>query len=313
MKALIALAAAFLAFGGAPHLPSHTERSPLSGRIAFFTEHDGGAGPPSRWEIYSFDLRTQEVERLTRNDVGDFDVSWSQSGSELVFARHTGGGVSPRLPNADIFVMAFGKGVERITSTRRLEAEPAISPDGTKIAFTRWGYDAYPPRAEIWAVDRDGSNPVRLTDSRPFGAGNAAWSPDGSRIAFISDRNGDPDLYVMNADGSDVRLLSGSEAWEEDPEWSPDGSTIAFARTPAAANKGGVFLVGAAGGAVTRLTSPEDVASSPAWSPEGTRLAFLGNRGDNPPWDLYVMDARPYAVWEPLLDSDSAGVPSWGP
>ena len=282
-----------------------------SGRIAFFAEYDGGAGPPSRWEIYSLDVATGEVDRLTHNRRGDFDVSWSPSGSQLAFARYTGRGVSPRLPNADIFVMSFGGTVVRITDTLRIEAEPAISPDGSKIAFTRWGYDAYPPRAEIWVMDSDGSNARRLTDSRPWGAGNAAWSPDGSQIAFVSDRSGDPDLYVMDADGTDVRLLAASDGWEEDPKWSPDGTTIAYARTGGAGNRGGIFLVEVESGDVTRMTATEDVASNPSWSPDGKSIAFLGNREEDPPWDLYLMEARPYASWEPLLES--AGAPSWAP
>lgn len=311
MTIIIANLMASLLLGAVPSGPIVDEPTTPSGRVAFFEEHDDGAGPPAKWELYSLDVATGDVQRLTYNDVGDFDASWSDSGSELAFARYTGRGVSQRLPNADIFVMSNGGEVDRVTSTRRLEAEPAVSPDGTKIAFTRWGYDAYPPRAEIWVMNRDGTGARRLTDSRPWGAGNAAWSPDGSHIAFVSDRGGDPDLYVMRADGSDVRLIAASEANEGDPEWSPDGSRIAYERIQGNGTKGGIFVLDVATETTTRLTAKADLASDPSWSPDGRMIAFLGDRTNDPPWDLYLMEARPNAPWEPLLES--AGAPSWGP
>jgi TolB protein len=309
VAALLALLA--MVIGAAPAGRQVPNEHRPTGRIVFYDDAPGGDGTPADWEVYVLDVGTGKVDRLTHNRAGDFDVSWSHSGSELAFARYVGRGVSPRLPNADIFVMSFGGAVDRVTATRRVEAEPAISPDGTKIAFTRWGYDAYPPRAEIWIMDRDGSHATRLTDSRPWGAGNAAWSPDGSHIAFVSDRGGDADLYVMRADGSDVRLVAGSNANEGDPEWSPDGDRIAYDRIQGNGTKGGIFVLDVATGTRTRLTATADMASNPSWSPDGHMIAFLGNRSNDPPWDLYVMDARPYAPWEPLLES--AGAPSWAP
>ena len=57
-----------------------------------------------------------------------------------------------------------------------------------------------------------------------------AWSPDGASIVFVSDRDGDPDLYAMDADGSDQTRLTNSVSWEEDPVWAPDGTKILFSR-----------------------------------------------------------------------------------
>ena len=77
-------------------------------------------------------------------------------------------------------------------------------------------------------VNADGSNPVNLTNN-PAYDGQPAWSPDGTRIAFTSDRDGRLGIYVMNADGSNPAHLTNNPASRDsDPAWSPDGKRIAF-------------------------------------------------------------------------------------
>src|SRR5439155_366144 len=93
----------------------------------------------------------------------------------------------------------------------------------TQLAFSST-VDGNP---EIYVINADGSNPVRLTDAA---AGNfrPAWSPDGTKIAFTSDRDGSAEIYVMNADGSNPVRLTNDAAYDAEPAWSPDGTKIAF-------------------------------------------------------------------------------------
>ena len=77
-------------------------------------------------------------------------------------------------------------------------------------------------------MNADGSNQRRLTQN-PADDADPAWSPDGQRIAFYSNRDGTFDIYVMNADGSHQRRLTRHFADDSDPAWSPDGHTMAFA------------------------------------------------------------------------------------
>jgi tol-pal system beta propeller repeat protein TolB len=129
---------------------------------------------------------------------------------------------------------------------------------------------------------------VRLTasdgdDSEP------AWSPDGTKIAFRSDRTGNSEIYVMNADGTNPIRLTNQTGSDSDPAWSPDGSTIAFVSDRG--GNDGIYVMSADGSGVTRLTGD---GVQPAWSPNGTTLAFSRLAWCSPTYceyDLYVMNA----------------------
>jgi TolB protein len=98
---------------------------------------------------------------------------------------------------------------------------PAISPDGTKIAFTsnRAGSGYF----DIWIVDRDGSNLHNLTPGTPKSSeGAATWSPTGAQLAFTSDRTGPPQIYVMNADGTGLNKIPCGPKCDR-PAWSALG------------------------------------------------------------------------------------------
>ena len=153
-----------------------------------------------------------------------------------------------------------------------------------RIAFVR-GRHAH---AEIFAIDPDGTDLERLTISP--GADQApAWSPDGSRIAFVSERGGDGEmgLFTMAADGSDVRVhATGLPSWGNYVGWSPDGSTIAY-------SDGGIALAGVdpqrANATLLDYPGPD---IQPAWSPDGRRIAFVTDyRGYDFLLDIFTMNA----------------------
>src|SRR5207244_3679949 len=100
-----------------------------------------------------------------------------------------------------------------------------------------------------------------------------AWSPDGTKMAFVSNLGGNHDISVMNADGTNPTQLTNDLAQDEAPAWSPDGTRIAFT-----SNRGGndeAYVMGADGSGQTRLTqTPGGDAGSPAWSPDGTKIAY---------------------------------------
>jgi Tol biopolymer transport system component len=177
---------------------------------------------------------------------------------------------------------------------------PAWSSDGAKIVFAsqRYPYSAYP---HIYVMNADGSNQIRLTHNDWNRGGvqygferDPVWSPDGSKIAFVSSPRNVLQIYVMDADGSNqIPLTNNSSPGDEAPAWSPDGSRIAFMRYGVFV--GGpllseIYVMNADGSNQVRLTdSPGRVNELPVWSPDGSKIAFDSNRGSNG-YYIYVMD-----------------------
>jgi TolB protein len=132
---------------------------------------------------------------------------------------------------------------------------------------------------DIWTVDADGTNLTRLTRS-PWPEFDATWSPDGTHIAYRSERrDGDPEIWLMNADGSSRHRLARGLS----PAWSPDGSEIAFASPgtiPCPPGRGprctGISIMNADGSGQRRVPHT-DGGEYPSWSPDGQRIAFNSN------------------------------------
>jgi Tol biopolymer transport system component len=156
--------------------------------------------------------------------------------------------------------------------------DPAVSPDGQWIAFTSLGEMN---NADIWVARRDGSGLRRLTthaavDEQP------AWSPDGTRLAFRSERDGLGDIWVMNADGTGlVNLTRNTQRFgimsSFRPSWSPDGTRLVFAEGPEAASpfRSWIASVRPDGTDLRVLTNVAGYSdAAPAWSPDGRVIAI---------------------------------------
>ena len=116
-------------------------------------------------------------------------------------------------------------------------------------------------------MNADGSGQAQLTFVSGFDA-FPEWSPDGTKIAFTSDRLAADDIWVMNANGSNPTRLTRGKPIDERPDWSPDGSTIVFSRN------GNIWKMDANGANQVQLTSVKQAEFAPAFSPTGGRIAY---------------------------------------
>jgi Tol biopolymer transport system component len=180
-----------------------------------------------------------------------------------------------------------GSGAMRVAAEYPDDAfHPTWSPDGTRIAFdARSSAPSHGegPNVDIYVVDVDGSNLSRLTTADGWDY-QPAWSPDGSRIAYVHNTDGNDDIWMMNADGSNAVRLTDDPAFDLEPAWSPDGTRIAFASNRAGNNE--IYVMNADGSDRSRLTREDAFDGGPVWSPDGSQIAFASDR-DGP--GIYVM------------------------
>jgi TolB protein len=246
---------------------------PLNGRILFSSMQDGSA------DIFVMDADGSNLEQLTFGEppVVNNRPSWSPNGRFIAFESTRDGG------DYEIYVMdADGGNVTRMTDSPGRDFMVDWSPTGRFLVFSS---DRNGSLEIFVMVIADGST-AQLT----FGLGAVFphWSRNGRKIAFSSSGIYG-DLYVMNADGSDVTLLvSDSERLLVRPRWSPDGRKIAYgANLDPPFGPSRVMVVNADGTNPVELTT----GGAPSWSPDGRQIAF--SRLSSPSTrDTYIMNAN---------------------
>jgi hypothetical protein len=140
---------------------------------------------------------------------------------------------------------------------------------------------------DIFVMRENETDLVNLTQNPAFD-GSPSWSPDGSKIAFSSERNGVLDIYIMTAAGSLLANLTNHSAPDFTPAWSPDGSQIAFASERD--GNAEVYVMNANGTESMNLTRGPGQEHDPAWSPDGTRLLYTCNWNTND--EIWIMDTE---------------------
>jgi Tol biopolymer transport system component len=276
--------------------------------------------PDKNTEIFAAGAGGGNLRRLTSTPAADTRPALSPDGRQIAFISNRDGGRY----SYDLYVMnSDGSNLRRPirqagSGHRELlfDSAPVWSPDGQHIAFVAdyrlkvvdaaggvprdLGRSVASGRAPSWAPDSrhivfdslrelfvagiDGGAP----DSVLNAAWAPAWAPDGRQIAFISQRDGKPSFYLMDADGSHVRRLSAIPAIEQPPVWAPDGTRLAFLSGKNSPDQ--LCIVEADGRYERCLPKGTYLREPPAWAPDGLRLTFA-TPGEYHRPQIHVADA----------------------
>src|SRR6266568_465852 len=206
--------------------------------------------------------------------------------------------VSGRTGNADIWsVNPDGTGLVNLTNDMGDDSEPAVSADGTRIA---WISDRDQGNRDVYVMNADGTDVQRLTTD-PEMESWPSFSPDGTRIVFGSNldifNDTDPQIYVMGVDRSNLTRLTTDGSWDDQARFSPDGSKIVF--TSRRDGDPEIYMMNPNGSNQTDATNDHAFRDEyPWWSPDGSQLVFTSNRsaaaGPVAPADSPLPDDR---VW----------------
>jgi Tol biopolymer transport system component/serine/threonine protein kinase len=179
--------------------------SPDGKWIALTIDRDGN------WDVYLMTTDGGNFVRVTTDPAADGWPSFTPDG-RIVFA-------SERTGTSEIYIMdADGTNIRQLTDRpETFDTYPFVSPDGKKIVFSSQFVDAN--EGEIYVMDIDGSNLTRLTSTVALNYA-PSWSPDGSKIVFVSDRGGNHDIFVMDADGKNIKRLTTDPGEDTTPVWA---------------------------------------------------------------------------------------------
>jgi TolB protein len=221
--------------------------------------------------------------------------------------------VSSRSGSKEIWVMDYdGQNQHPITHLGSISISPRISPDNSRLAFASLGREGWAIRMYSLELGR----PVSFPGGSAGGANQSpAWSGDGTKLAFSSSRSGDPEIWVANADGSNLHKLTSFRGPDVSPTWNPrTNAQIAWVSGRTGLPQ--IYIMDQDGANIQRMTDG-GYATSPSWSPSGQFLTFSWNRkyGPGAPGgqDIYLMDIASMRWLQLTHEAGTNDFPSWSP
>ena len=227
--------------------------------------------------------------------------AWSPSGRAIAYATF---GVESRIEVLDV-----GTGRTRVLPATPYftNLTPTFAPDGRSIVSS----PADENGSDLFAAAATGEGARRITVGRGSDNAQPTFSPDGRRIAFTSGRSGHPEIYIMDADGTNPELLTsfdfGDQNYRSDPDWSPDGRLVAFQSQFAGRFQIMTINLSDRG---TKLLTSEGANEQPSWAPDGRHLVFTSTRAGAR--DLWVIDTESGRMRQ-LTHAAGSRLGAWSP
>ncbi len=257
---------------------------------------------PNVLGLYIIDTDTLEITHLETGFEGNVIPNWSPDRSQVLFA----------VPGDWNLYTIYADGTEltQVTDFRSNNAD--WSPDGSQIVFQSDHDNEPQDTPDIYKMDITGENLVELVDLPEQIDFNPRWSPDGNQIMFISARTGNFEIFLMNADGSDLVQLTETSTPIINAEWSPDSERIAFTQVNAAQSTD-LFIIDRDGApdSIFQLTEDDEFDNNPAWSPDGEKIVFHSDRSGNP--DLWIINVDGTDLVQLTDDEFYDDAPDWAP
>jgi Tol biopolymer transport system component len=272
-------------------------------QLLFLGNTDGRPSAPQVFVMNGDGTSLTQVTDLTAQGVEVAQPAWSPDGQKITFVC---GGL--------YVIDSSGENLQELFQAERRSfvEDPAWSPNGEQIIFTFLYHSGRQILRDIWIINADGSDahPLATADTLPTPDGNQrpVWSPDGTQIAFLatssysSDRS---DIFVMNADGSNLHNLTNTDTANEiSQQWSPDGSRLLYA------SGYDIWVIEADGSNPHNLTASDFADYDPAWSPDGQHIVWIEEG------ETWVMGAdgsnKTELTDNPVLNSTDLN-PRWSP
>jgi TolB protein len=266
------------------------------------------AGAQVIGKVYAATPDEAGARQVAHQFAADILALW---GAQSLFGTHIYF-VSDRTGHKEIWMMDFdGRNQRQITRFGSTSLQPAISPDGSKIAFV--SYARVTPGIFVFSVDP--ARDLRFYNQRASVNETPSFTPDGKQIIYASSAPGNRccRIYLANLDGTGFRPITESTLIDVEPKVNPKtGSTVVFVSGRSGPQQ--VYLMNIDGTGIERLTPGEGEASNPSWNPDGQHIAFSWTRGfaaGN--WNVFIMDV---ASRSPIQLTHSEGRnenPVWAP
>ncbi|MBN2693268.1 PD40 domain-containing protein [bacterium] len=270
------------------------QRSVFQTKIAFIKKVKG------KKQLFIMNLDGTEKRAITSNGSINMLPSWVGT-TAIVYTSYKDGAPNLYLQNI------YSGQTKKLSSRDGINSGGVASPDKKTVALTL----TKDGNSEIYLIAvEDGKIIKRLTNDQAIDT-SPSWSPDGSKLAFVSSRNFDPHIFIMNKDGSDIKRVTFQGNYNQTPKWSPKGDRVLFTARDER-NKFDIFYIDLnQENKIVRLTQDDGNNEEPSWSPDGEYIVFTSTRTGSS--QIYIMDKDGNNQIRITNDKDNYYTPRWSP